>query len=605
VRPFRGRSGGFSLIEVMAAISVFAIITLGITPLLVSSIRGTDLSRSLTRSKNLVSEAMERVRGLPYYDTGVNRDVLDLYFPNLVTSGAAGYSTSAATYTTICTSTSKTPTPSANLGCPPPLADGSSRIPPGYTITFTAAFVDVAATVPETYTVKTPLAGYVNTDPAAGRAQSPLLRMSIKATWTHLGRPRQFELTSIIGDRRLSPDKARATANIDFVIESLTSYKNPDNNQLSRLTATAGRALSDVEIRNLAAATTEARAAELSLTSQELGGIAGRRIDTVTGAQSQKDTAPANKTFAQITDNNSDKNINHDDLFLDPLIAFLDDGSVVNSSSVPPAGVQVINNLPRAVTNFSLNPASQSFWADNQADFSTGAAFKLDPAAHILTAEKKSNVRVNGSAYAEVTDLNPGTSRKVEASLNFGFGRLFLMPTTFVTATPGAVLTIEDFTSTLTCIAKGSAGAGTATGSWSATVKYWRDSNPNDNIALGSYQPVDSTPGVGTEVLEGSTTSTFGDALSALQTSNPLVYDSVVNSSDVYLFEDAAAGKIGYFRSMDSTERMNSALDATTARVDAEAAIRVVTARTDPANEESALAVSIGKASCQAVDNRG
>ncbi|HEX2196941.1 MAG TPA: type II secretion system protein, partial [Actinomycetota bacterium] len=59
----RRREGGFTLVETLAAMMIFSLVTLGTTPLLLSSIRGATLSGSFTVGKNLASEAMERVRG--------------------------------------------------------------------------------------------------------------------------------------------------------------------------------------------------------------------------------------------------------------------------------------------------------------------------------------------------------------------------------------------------------------------------------------------------------------------------------------------------------------------------------------------------------------
>ncbi len=90
-----GSDQGFSLVEVLAAMSVFGIITLGTVPLVLTSLKGAALSRSYTVGKNLAVQAMERARGLPYYvdfptqkayasDTGAPRkvDLLDMYYPS-------------------------------------------------------------------------------------------------------------------------------------------------------------------------------------------------------------------------------------------------------------------------------------------------------------------------------------------------------------------------------------------------------------------------------------------------------------------------------------------------------------------------------------------
>ena len=58
---------GLTLVETMAALLVFALVTLGTFPLLASALRGGNLSRSGTVGKNLAQEALERIRGLPYF----------------------------------------------------------------------------------------------------------------------------------------------------------------------------------------------------------------------------------------------------------------------------------------------------------------------------------------------------------------------------------------------------------------------------------------------------------------------------------------------------------------------------------------------------------
>ena len=593
--------GGFSLIEVLAAISVFAIITVGITPLIVSSIRGTTLARSFTRSKNLVQEAMERIRGFPYFDTGVNRDVLDLYFPNLTASSPTGYSATTKAFTTICTRTSRLPAATGPQACPPLLSDGSSRIPVGHTLTFEAAFVAPSGTSPETFVVQTPTPGYAAGDPALGIPPTQLLRIRIVMSWAQIGRTRTFELVSLIGDRKLSPDKARANATIDFVVEALTSYKRLSDGRLTRLSASSGRSTSDIEIRNLSSASVEAKAGELALTSQENATEAGVRLETVTGASSARITGPPSQSaLARIDDTNLDDSINHPDIPLTPAVAFLANGSFVFQSATPAAGVQVVNNLPRAIANFSLDPSAGALmWTDNQADTSNTALRKLDPLAHVMTISKLTGQKLEGSTSAEATATVPTTSRKVEAIAVSRFGELELLVPTFIVGSDRGVIVIQNFISTLTCRSTGSAATSVATGEWEATFKYWADTNDN-GLQDGGYVTVVSEAG-GTK-LKGSTTSTFVDALAQLRTTNPVVYDAVGTTSDVHLFEDT--GKIGYLTSLASTPLISVQKTNTLARVSLEQAINIVTAQTDPFNEETQLTVNVGKSSCEASDKR-
>ncbi len=137
----RREERGFTLVETLAALMIFSIVTLGTTPLLLSSMRGATLSGTFTVGKNLASEAMERVRGFPFFESVKNltnpprRDVLDLYFPDRVAGPSGSGFTGGNAYVTLCTSTSKLPAASAGQACPP-------RVPAGFTLRYDAQFVN-------------------------------------------------------------------------------------------------------------------------------------------------------------------------------------------------------------------------------------------------------------------------------------------------------------------------------------------------------------------------------------------------------------------------------------------------------------------------------
>lgn len=58
---------GFSIIEVLAAFTVLAIVTLGTVPLFISGLRASLVSRLDTAGKNLSQERFEAMRNLPFY----------------------------------------------------------------------------------------------------------------------------------------------------------------------------------------------------------------------------------------------------------------------------------------------------------------------------------------------------------------------------------------------------------------------------------------------------------------------------------------------------------------------------------------------------------
>src|SRR5688500_6024720 len=130
------KEDGFSLIEVMAALFIFTLLTLGLVPLLTSSIRGSNTARADTVGKNAALKAMERVRGLPFYVSYASSPtkvaVLDLYDPDGATDISVG--TPARTvYRTTCAWNALT-----SASCP-------RDVPPNYTLTCEAQFVDPVA----------------------------------------------------------------------------------------------------------------------------------------------------------------------------------------------------------------------------------------------------------------------------------------------------------------------------------------------------------------------------------------------------------------------------------------------------------------------------
>lgn len=67
IRKLKNSDEGFSVIEVLAAFTVLAIVTLGTVPLFVTGLRGTLVAKLDTGAKNLSQERFEILRNLPFY----------------------------------------------------------------------------------------------------------------------------------------------------------------------------------------------------------------------------------------------------------------------------------------------------------------------------------------------------------------------------------------------------------------------------------------------------------------------------------------------------------------------------------------------------------
>lgn len=585
---------GFTLIETLAALMIFSLVTLGTTPLLLSSMRGASLSGSFTVGKNLASEAMERVRGFPFFESVKNltnpprRDVLDLYFPDrTVGTGGSGFVAASNTYVTLCTSTSKLPAGSGPQACPP-------RMPADFTLRYDAQFVNPgAAPAPgaqQSFTVQPPAANYNWSTTATESPPARLLLIKVTASWTAGQKARSYSLSSLVGVRHLTDEQFRAHGKVGSVVLTRTSYVDASN-RMSNLTVNGGESESSLTSRTLAEADQEVRGARATLVRQEYVDGAGNIVPAVTlqdtAAAAAVFHAPPNPTISTVSGGNF--TMSHPEIPSLP-IAFVGNTSVMETG----AATEVVNELPRAVGNlrYTSTGNAPTMWVNNQADIGSSTELMLSPGANegMVTFVRSGSNRMRADTSAQAFSLTSSGGGYVESKANASFWEMRLFPTTFVTATERAVIRITDFQASFHCKAVASTGTAIATGTWSATLRYWED------------PPGATAPGYQTKTLTGTTA---GGALPLTFDYNPLVYDNLVdNSKDLYLFRDDALGRKGYLLEMTSNPTPSAANTGGSASVSMDHAIEIITAPTKPGVNETALNITIGNLSCGAVDNR-
>ncbi len=604
-RRVRGQLG-LTMIETMASLMIFSIVTLGITPLILGSVRGSALARSLTIGKNLTSESMERVRGLPLFESvkgyvptsgqplPPRRDVLDMYFPDT----GAGYQTASKTFLTSCSSLGNTPAPSAAFACP-------TALPQGYSMEFRAQFVQAPlGSNPQTFSAVEPT-GYSWSSTSTENPPTRLLRLAITTRWETQGRAKEFTLTTLIGERKLSPDRVRGNATLTYIVEGGTSFVD-DVGRTSTLLGTIGSSTSTIGIRGLAAADQTVRTAHLLLTREESALDAGGPISELAGATTVLH-APPNEAGA-------DQNVNGGSIVHPDLTPPLTVGTVSNTdiNGGPQGlgsgtGVQVVNELPRGVGQFrfAAGTGNTTFAMNNQAETGNTAALLLDASTPVLIFRAQSNRKLNGFTTAETTALTPTASRSVTTVAQGEFGKMFLLSTlpSVVTHNDRAVVIIRDFVARAECKATANPGTVTASGSWTAEIRYWVDTT-NDNVPNGAYAILPAT------TFNGNTTAspTAVDPLAAVKAANPVVYEDPLGipGNDIHLFQTPTTK--GYLVDWSSAPYIASTKDTTTGRsatVSINGAIRIITNQTDPNRAASALSINIGKLGCEAVDKRG
>ncbi|MEO7804927.1 MAG: prepilin-type N-terminal cleavage/methylation domain-containing protein [Actinomycetota bacterium] len=96
-----GQDHGFTAIEVVVAISIFAIAAIAVLTVLLSGLRVVRLGRERTAATSLARERLEEMRRLPFYvsydSLGRKADLLDYYFPDL----GPGYDSVTHSYRTV------------------------------------------------------------------------------------------------------------------------------------------------------------------------------------------------------------------------------------------------------------------------------------------------------------------------------------------------------------------------------------------------------------------------------------------------------------------------------------------------------------------------
>lgn len=586
-------SRGFTLIETLAALMVFTIVTLGVIPLLTASLRGTNLSRSHNVAKNLAVRAMERVRGLPYYlayetqptlGAGkVDVDVLDIYHP--------------------------TPTNPSTIVCPaagPPACPAD--IPDGYTLTFVATFVSSDGVTPVTDS------SYDSNVANADNPPSDLMRMQIRVEWATVGGlARTFALNTLVGDRAFGRLKTKGTAQIDYGIRVGTSFvgTTAGGPVRSDLTALGGVSDSTIELRTNGAADQAVQAADLTLLHADDGSVLASGSGAVADAH-----APPSSTVPDIS--------------ATPLTVTAEGVGDVAGIDTTEAGdpdpegdiaVAVENELPAAKGGFDFRIGGSGildFWVDNpQVD----RAANPDETLHLLSGAKLVSIQdvdnptdidvASGSVSGSTSSYADDEASGVHSVVRMDIESFRLLPTDFIGAVDntygGAVIAVDEFTARLTCDAYADTAAGTGDSAieWSASLYFWdadagSDNEDEDEDPNGAYRRIDLS---GT----GATPNSLADF--GPGGTNPLVYRHPVDpTKDIYLF--ATGTNAGYLQSWSSDDNVasgaNVSQDGRTATAVLERALQIDTAPI-PASDgfnEFAMSVILGSLSCEAVDFR-
>lgn len=433
----RAGDRGFSLIEVMVALTLLTIVAAAAIPLLLSAASAARTAKYITQAKSLAQQRVEQMRNLPYHVDAAPAyprvDLLDLYFPNLT----------AASGTTIANVTSGYVTTQARLAGEPATGPFYRTVVTNLGNDFTQ-FRQVVATqyLSKTRAVITPPAGYDRQ--AQGNDVPPSLYLGVTVVTAYMKSPKPatYRLFTQIADANAAVaeivNQARASA-VRF-----TSQVNG-----AQLLTEAGIVNAEGARANGATATFFGQGALMYLNPGNL----------VKGAELVRGAPPDVGTASTALGRRS--LVNGDACTL----------SCIGRTRIDNGFVSVSGSLPRVGTSAApvTSGVVRETYGVRYSNDPSVAALALRAGEPIIRAAEitDSNLAI-GTAYLDATANGTGHLVRAVAGARTQLFQLF--PTTF-TPTGRSVVELELRSSSLSCLA--GTGGPSATASFEAYVRYF------------------------------------------------------------------------------------------------------------------------------------
>jgi len=576
---------GFTLIELMVAITLLGLVMAAVLPVIVAGVRGGVSAKYSTQAKSLAQERLERMRNLPYHvDAGIPVnvapysnivDVLDTYYRSSTTS-AAGTTLATVTEGWVCATCARLATPTTAAA---PAAGGviSPALEPGggsfyrTVFVFTGAGQDPALAkfrqVVDTQFLDAngapvnPAAGsYDNVTPGTDRTDNPvatLIGTTVLTGWPEFGRQKVNVLSGRITDASpaVSTITSQARASMVKVSSSLDV-----NTQMS---LEAGVITADGSVATGATASVQAQGVSAGMTP-------GVRADgTTSTVTAPPDSAVPVAAPAAIGSGSLDGTCTT----ASPACFY--------SSTVSNLSARVANGLPKVASSTSPGTAVLTR-ANSGTSVGRGFVFNnapsplaklglLNPLVTMDTASGGADL-ATATAYLDATQ---GAGHTVSAAVGGSLSTLELFPTSWTPASRG-VVEIVLTSAALSCTA--GAGAPTAAASYSATVRYY-SSISNSYVTLAT-------------ITNGQTSDPLAIPLATTLVRNDPTY------GPIYLGDYIASW------SSISAARTTSDPDGHGIRAELPSIVTVSSQPTRTGDTTSAITAQVGRLSCYAADQR-
>ena len=558
-RPRRaGDDDGFSLVEILVALTLFALFSAAALPLVVTGLRAGTVAKLDTGAKNLTQERFEKLRNLPFHtprSANGGADLLDKYFPNVVAAAGTavgGYVSATAArrpgeptgplYRTIITAAEISPDAAT--------AGTFNR----YTQSVATQFLS------STGQPFAPAAWNSLVSPDDEELPSLIARATVTTTWTAGALSKRYTVSTEITQGRAIPPIARAELRATAV--RIGSVYRDALGTVSDLLLEAGGITADGQVARGAKVAGSGRGAFASL-------VPGARVDGAgSGTAAPTDKAAPAATLGTVQ-------------LKDPLGVPL---ARVGQSEVATFPMAAASGQFQAGT--SVNPVNATAKASGEINFTNRpllgpvltTLLDLKPDAPVVTTLTTGTPTARSAGHTVSTG---GSTHSVLATATLSSPTLAILPTNFA---PEGIIQVQLDASTITCTAGMGAVAPTLT--YSGSFRYWR--------------PLNGVEGYSAPVALNETAT--ADALNAL-----LTKDSFGQTQIVHMGPTGAVTYSDYFSSLSSATASSLSGQRLVAPPRYEAShpsliqLSTVSLRTDI---ESPVTIALGAASCRAEDRR-
>lgn len=562
--------GGFTLIEIMVALTLVAIAAGGAIPLLIVGMKAANNAKLNTQAKNLAQQRMESMRDLPFHvdrQNGPFVDLLDIYYTNTSSTHVTHSRANETEDGHWVSGGAASPAPSG-----PFYQLSVAQLPgfPQFSQTVDTQFLSVTGK-PVSVAANT----YDNLTTGKDQPLSTIVGVTVITTWSDHGVSHTYTSYTRISDSRGLSSALSTQGSASFL---RVSSAGPTGNALTVDVASAD-ATGDLSTGSVAAAdirTIEARDASGSVYegatataespgSTQASGFLGALDSSAGGTCGWVEAGPTQ--YSDVTADTSSNGLPKVPLDVD-----------TNSPPTHQATAQLMSGSNTCAGIFGFNNQSTAY----SSNLMLGSDVH-QPLVSILNAGSNS-VTVSGSAWvnASASTADPHTATS-GANTSSTKGVVLFPSATF---TNGAgVLKIKLTQSSIACSSSVTGGSATqsSTGSWTATISYWKST---DTSGGGSMTDL------GTYTWNSATDSGSADPLAAIDPSTLVVYQ---NGSTVLHLSD-------YISSWNTTRKITE--DANSGVHQLGGIVSIATQPVRDGDLLSAVGLQVGNLSCVADDNR-